>query len=71
MGDFDISCLICYFSFQAGLKICNICCHVFLNSLAIELNKKYSKAFMKRARAYEKLDRKEECLQGLSLILMS
>lgn len=32
--------------------------------LAIEFNKKYSKAFMKRARAYEKLNRKEECLQG-------
>ena len=31
---------------------------------AIELNKKYSKAFMKRARAYEELGKKEECLQG-------
>ena len=31
---------------------------------AIELNKKYAKAFMKRARAYEKLGKKEECLQG-------
>ena len=28
------------------------------------MNKKYSKAFMKRARAYEKLGKKEECLQG-------
>lgn len=32
--------------------------------LAIELNKKYSKAFMKRARAYELLNKKEECLRG-------
>lgn len=38
-----------------------ICSDLFL---AIELNKRYSKAFMKRARAYEKLNRKEECLQG-------
>lgn len=37
---------------------------------AIELNKKYSKAFMKRARAYEKLDRKEECLQDLTAVCM-
>ncbi|KAL9964039.1 hypothetical protein ACROYT_G027613 [Oculina patagonica] len=37
---------------------------------AIELNKKYSKAFMKRARAYEKLDKKEECLQDLTAVCM-
>lgn len=36
----------------------------FCFSTAIELNKKYSKAFMKRARAYELLDRKEDCLRG-------
>lgn len=37
---------------------------------AIELNKKYSKAFMKRARAYEKLGKKEECLQDLTAVCM-
>ncbi|KAJ7378009.1 Mitochondrial import receptor subunit TOM70 [Desmophyllum pertusum] len=37
---------------------------------AIELNKKYSKAFMKRARAHEKLDKKEECLQDLTAVCM-
>lgn len=37
---------------------------------AIELNKKYSKAFMKRARAYELLNRKEDCLRDLTAVCM-
>lgn len=39
-------------------------------SKAIEFNTKYSKAFMRRARAYEQLNRKAECLQDLTAVCM-
>lgn len=31
---------------------------------AVELNPKYVKALFRRAKAYEKLDNKKECLEG-------
>ena len=33
--------------------------------LALQYNKRYTKAYLRRAKAYEKLDRKQECLQGM------
>lgn len=33
--------------------------------VALELNNRYTKALMRRARAYEQQGRKEECLQGM------
>ena len=33
--------------------------------LAIKLNPKYTKALSRRARAYEALDEKRKCLEGL------
>ncbi|XP_001637299.2 mitochondrial import receptor subunit TOM70 isoform X1 [Nematostella vectensis] len=35
---------------------------------ALELNSKYTKALMRRARALEKLERKQECLQDLTAV---
>ncbi|KAK3744769.1 hypothetical protein QZH41_013302 [Actinostola sp. cb2023] len=36
-------------------------------SKALELNNRYTKALMRRARAYEQLDKKEECLQDVAM----
>lgn len=38
--------------------------------LAIELNPKYTKALGRRARAYEMLDQKRDCLEGISFIIL-
>jgi hypothetical protein len=34
--------------------------------LALQYNKRYTKAYLRRAKAYEKLDQKQNCLQGMS-----
>ena len=64
-------CVVFLSGLMVLLYVNNLYCVLFINHLcalfsllAIEFNKKYSKAFMKRARAYEQLNRKEECLQG-------
>lgn len=36
---------------------------------ALELNNRYTKALMRRARAFEELGKKTECLQGIRLLL--
>ena len=37
---------------------------LFNYSAAVELNKKYTKAYLRRARGYEQLNQVQECLQG-------